>query len=81
MCEFYDAQVPKQCTEDDAEEVTEKERLNFCDWFKPGYGRFDARAAAEESRATDALAALFGEEKVDAAEEDPLVQDAEDLFK
>jgi hypothetical protein len=36
MCEFFDPNVPKQCKEDDAEEVFEKERLNFCDWFKPG---------------------------------------------
>lgn len=81
MCEFYDANVPKQCIEDDAEEVIEKERLNFCDWFKPGAGRFDGRSAAEESQARNDLSALFGDNNADTAEQDPLLQDAEDLFK
>ena len=81
MCEFYDPGVPKQCTEDDAEEVTEKERLNFCDWFRPGYGRFDGRAAQEETRAKNALSALFGDENSASDKQDPLLRDAEDLFK
>ena len=30
MCVYFDPAVPKQCREDDAEEVQEKERANFC---------------------------------------------------
>jgi hypothetical protein len=81
MCEFYDPAVPKQCTEDDAEEVIEKERLNFCEWYKPGTEVFDARRAAQESRAKNELAALFGEDEVLKPDNDALLEDAEDLFK
>jgi hypothetical protein len=81
MCEFFDPNVPKQCKEDDAEEVFEKERLNFCDWFKPGTGVFDAKRAAEESRARGELASIFGEEEAQKPDDDALLEDAEDLFK
>lgn len=81
MCEFHDPRVPKQCTEDDAEEVLEKERLNFCDWFKPGSNVFDARRAALESRARNQLASLFGEDEAAESDDDALLQKAEDLFK
>ncbi len=81
MCAYYDPAVPRQCTEDDAEEVIEKERLNFCDWFKPGTKVFDADRAAGEARAKSELAALFGEEKTHEADGDALLKEAEDLFK
>jgi hypothetical protein len=81
MCEFYDPGVPKQCTEDDAEEVLEKERLNFCEWYKPGTDVFDAQQAAEESRAKSELASMFGEEEAQKPDDDALREDAEDLFK
>lgn len=52
MCQYFDARVPRQCREDGAEEVREKERLNFCDWFKPSATAFDVRGknAADEAR-------------------------------
>ena len=81
MCEFYNPNVPKQCAEDDAEEVFGKERLNFCEWFKPGTDVFDARQAAEASRAKSDLATLFGEEEAQKPDNDALLDDAEDLFK
>ena len=81
MCEFHDPNVPRQCTEDDAEEVFEKEKLNFCDWFKPGTRVFDANRAAEESRARNELHSLFGEEEAQKPDDDALLKKAEDLFK
>ena len=81
MCEFFDPDVPKQCCEDDAEEVFEKERLNFCEWFKPSSNAFDPQRAAEDSRARDELAALFGEEEAEKPDDDALRKEAEDLFK
>ena len=81
MCEFFDAGVPKQCREDDAEEVFEKEKLNFCEWFKPGYDVFDAARAKEEAEAKDALASLFGEGETEKPSQDELLSDAEKLFK
>ncbi|MCL4778674.1 MAG: hypothetical protein KJ049_00675 [Gammaproteobacteria bacterium] len=60
LCRFFDCSRPKQCREDDAEEVREKERPNFCDYFKPHAGAFDAQRASAEQAAMDAAAALFG---------------------
>ncbi|MGA8203031.1 MAG: hypothetical protein WB812_00845 [Woeseiaceae bacterium] len=59
MCRHFDARVPRQCREDDAEEVYEKERLNFCDWFMPSEAAFDPDRKAEEDAASAALKALF----------------------
>ena len=55
MCEFYDPAVPKQCREDDAEEVFDKEKFNFCEWWKPGSDVFDPARVEQESEARDAL--------------------------
>jgi hypothetical protein len=60
LCKNYDRTRPKQCREEDAEEVRDKERANFCDWFRPRAGAFDAAKAAAEQQAKDALASLFG---------------------
>lgn len=61
LCTFFDPRITGGCREDRAEEVRDKERANFCDWFQP---RPDAyrprdRAAARSARAQ--LEALFGE--------------------
>ena len=81
MCEFFAAHVPKQCTEDDAEEVSDKEKPNFCDWFKPVKVVFDAKRANEANKAQAGLAALFGEGEGPAAEDNGQLSDAEDLFR
>ncbi len=81
MCEFYDPGVPKKCREDDAEEVIEKERLNFCEWFKPGYEVFDAALATQEAQAKDALAGLFGEGGGSEASQDDQLGEAKKLFR
>jgi len=81
MCDLFDAHVPKQCREDDAEEVTEKERPNFCDWFVPGIIAFDAKRAGDAAKAQDGLAVLFGEGDGPHEETDEQQSVAEDLFK
>ena len=60
MCQYYDPAVPKACREDGADEVREKQRANFCDWFRPSEQAFDGKQAAEAQRATAKLDALFG---------------------
>ena len=62
MCVHFDRHVPRQCREDGAEDVTEKERPNFCDWFKASESAFDPSRKAEAEAAQDALAALFGDD-------------------
>ena len=59
MCVFFDAAVPRQCREDGAEEVREKDRLNFCDWFKPNESAFDPDRKHQEDQANAGLDELF----------------------
>lgn len=79
MCQFYAPHTTRQCSEIRAEEVIKKEQANYCDWFKPRPGAFDARAQAKATAAKSKLDALFGG---DAAPEtkDPAREAAENLF-
>lgn len=58
MCRHFTPGKAKQCMEPMAEEVKDKTRANFCDWFQPGCSGPPA-AAGNPDRA--ALATLFGE--------------------
>ena len=83
MCVFFDPSVPKQCREDDAEEVNvqDKERANFCDYFKPSDSAYDASFSAGEQKAKGDLAALFGDGDEAGPAEDGVLSDADKLFK
>jgi hypothetical protein len=59
MCVNWAPERPKKCREDDAEEVREKERPNFCDWYRPRPGAFDAAAADAAAAARKKLEDLF----------------------
>lgn len=59
MCVYFDDRVPRQCREDGAEEVRDKDRLNFCDWFKPDESAFDESRKSEEDAARAAAEDLF----------------------
>jgi hypothetical protein len=60
MCQFYDLSKAKHCQEPIAEEVKDKERANFCDYFQPSGAAYrpGERSAADRARAE--LDALFG---------------------
>ena len=60
LCADYDTSVAKQCREPTAEEVSDKTRANFCDFFAPRPGAYLAPdiSAAERSRLE--LEKLFG---------------------
>ena len=81
MCEFFDPGVPKQCLEDDAEEVTDKEKSNFCEWYKPSASAYDEMRSGSASRAESELSALFVGDEPAQPEKDSALQDVEDLFK
>lgn len=84
MCRFFDASATRQCLEDDAEDVTEKERLNFCDYFSPSESAFDPVKKSAADRAANELDALFGSgsENGDSIEtSDSDLSAAEKLFK
>jgi hypothetical protein len=59
LCLHFARSVPKQCREQDAEEVKEKERPNFCDYFKPNSGAYKGRDAKTQA-AKITLDTLFG---------------------
>ena len=65
MCVYFDAAVPRQCREDGAEDVKEKERPNFCDWFKPSTAAFDPDRKSQADASEEALSALFGDSNQD----------------
>ena len=61
MCLSFDANVARQCLEDRAEDVSNKETANFCDYFAPN-SKADARKSqGKNSDVNGQLAALFGE--------------------
>lgn len=63
LCQSWDKTRVKQCREEDAEEVRNKQQANFCDWFKPQAGAFDGESGAAEIAAKAALDGLFGPRK------------------
>lgn len=80
MCRHFDPAKARQCREPMAEEVKDKLRANFCDWFQP---RTDAHAETGRQPAPGgraALDALFGGE----ADRPPRAEDPrralDDLF-
>ncbi len=62
MCGFYDPAVSKDCRETMADEVAEKERANFCDYFRPAAGAGAGPEGGEAAAAKAKLEALFGGE-------------------
>ena len=79
LCIYYDPSVPRSCREDGAEEVKEKERPNFCDWFKPASAAHDTSLSAGDAMARSELDALFGEGEAPPAADD--TSTAEALFR
>ncbi len=60
MCRFYDTGVAKHCREPIAEEVKDKGRANFCDYFEARPGAYQPRDQAAADQARDQLNDLFG---------------------
>lgn len=68
LCEWYSVTVAKHCREPIAEEVKDKERANFCDYFKPRPEAYSAKGLDAAAKAQADLDALFGgAKKADAA--------------
>ncbi len=80
MCEFYDPSVARSCREDDADDVVHKNRVNFCDYFRPSAVAFDAGAKAAGDAAESAFNALFDDAADPAKGPDDSLSEAESLF-
>jgi hypothetical protein len=57
-CEFYDASYNNQCRENQAERVVDKDRSNFCDYFRPRSGPAGAGGKSRDTMKS-AAEALF----------------------
>jgi hypothetical protein len=60
LCEWYSVTVAKQCREPIAEEVKDKQRANFCDYFKPQAGAYSKADVSASDQARSQLDVLFG---------------------
>ncbi|MCS6946385.1 MAG: hypothetical protein NZM12_02075 [Steroidobacteraceae bacterium] len=59
MCVDFDPSKAKQCREPTAEEVNDKTRANFCDFFQPRPGAYQPPNRDAEAKARAALEELF----------------------
>ncbi len=52
MCQFFDPKSYNECRESNAERITDKEKANFCDYFKINMGtKEDAEKIRQEQLA------------------------------
>lgn len=67
MCRHYAPQYTGQCQHDLADHVTDKEKANFCDYFRPRPGAFHHGEDEKSLSAKSALAELFESGGTDSA--------------
>jgi hypothetical protein len=66
LCVSYDPRLTRKCREQDADEVTDKERANFCGYFKAQPGAYHPGGEARTHAARAKLGDLFGtDDKID----------------
>jgi hypothetical protein len=56
-CRFHDPHAPNECREPQAEQVSERDRANFCDYFSPKADAGPGQDTASEAKRK--LEALF----------------------
>lgn len=78
LCRHFAPDKAKQCREPVADEVKDKTRANFCDWFQPK-PQAHAAASAPTPPARAALDALFGGGE-DRTQPDSARQALDELF-
>lgn len=59
-CEFYESGAHNDCRETSAEFVSDKERSNFCDYFRAGTKITGTDGNSRAQAARDAFNSLFG---------------------
>src|SRR3990170_2643051 len=69
MCVSYDLHLTRRCREQDAEDVTDKERANFCGYFKAKPDAYHPDGVARTQAARAKLGDLFG--AGDKTDQDP----------
>lgn len=82
MCKFYAPRLPDGCAEEAADDVFEKARANFCEYFVPSETAYAPGRTTAHARAEAELEALFGDRAAAPdADGDDALRDAESLFK
>ncbi len=59
LCRYYNPRIEGQCDEDRAEEVRDKTRANFCDYYQPRPGAWTAPDATRTAAAKTRLDGMF----------------------
>jgi hypothetical protein len=77
LCIFYDSNSRGSCDEERAESVSDTERANFCDYFKPSNSAFSQASLKKTEDAKAKLAALFCDATDDEKEGGNKVDDDE----
>lgn len=57
MCQYYDIKAYNDCRETSADRIVDKEKANFCDYFKIGSSEVDPDQSRKDALAK--AAALF----------------------
>ncbi len=70
LCREYDPALADNCREDRAEYTLDKEKANFCDYFRPRSGAYQPQDDGKAREARARLAELFGETPQPAETED-----------
>ncbi len=68
-CKNYDGNLSDACREDRADFVLDKDKANFCDYFKANPKAYKKQDNAEARAARAKLAELFGEAPADESED------------
>jgi hypothetical protein len=74
MCLYY---VKGRCEEERAEHISDTEKANFCDYFKPSNTAFKAINKQKSDNAKAKLAELFGDLIVEKTSSDESLSPAE----
>jgi hypothetical protein len=80
LCKFYDTAVAKHCREPIAEEVRDKQRANYCDYFMMREDAYQPHDKSAEDQARAQLDALFGKPTSQATDEQAALAALKDLF-
>jgi len=80
LCEWYSTAVAKHCREPIAEEVSNKERANYCDYYKPRMDAYSDVGLTAAAKAKADLDALFGGSKPQASATDQARAQLDALF-
>ncbi len=77
-CKNCDPAVSDGCREDRADFILDKDKANFCDYFRANTKAFKRKDDSEAKAAREKLAELFGEELPESEEQEATPQSEAD---